>query len=168
MNKTTFVTPRALLSPGAGLLGRLAGEAAFLAEATRVLRDGLGPPLADHASVAAVRERVLVVVVDSPVWASRLRYQSEKILNHFSEALPGPRPARIRTLVRPRAPAATPLRRAAAPPSRSSRALLRDLSETLEPGPLRECLERFSTHDGDPPARTARTPSPTGGWRPGS
>lgn len=151
MNKTTFVTPRALLRPGAGLLGRLAGEAALLTEATRILRGGLGSPLADHASVAAVRERVLVVVVDSPVWASRLRYQSEKILNHFSEALPGPRLARLRTLVRPPAPAAKPMRRPAARPSLSSRALLRDISGTLEPGPLRECLKRFSTHDDDAP-----------------
>ena len=153
--KTTFVTPQALLSPGAGHLGRLAGEAASLSEATRILRDCLDPPLADHASVGAVREPVLVVVVDSPVWASRLRYQSEKILNHFSEALPGPRLARIRTLVRPPAPAAKPLRRPAARPSPSARALLRDISGTLDPGPLRECLERFSTHDDDTRAKAS-------------
>lgn len=166
MDKTTFVTPRALLSPGAGLLGRLAGEAASLTEATRILRAGLGSPLADHASVAAVREPVLVVVVDSPVWASRLRYQSERILNHFSEALSGARLTRIRTLVRPPAAVAKPLRRPASRPSPASRTLVRNVSEALEPGPLRECLERFSKHDDD--TRSERRPNPTGGSMPAS
>ena len=101
MAKAPFVTPRGLLHSGTGPLGRLGRQAAQLAEATRILREFLDPPLAEHASVAAVREPNLVVVVDSPVWAARLRYQSAEILDYFSTALGSPRLTRLKTLVRP-------------------------------------------------------------------
>ena len=149
LDKAPFVTPSTLLRPGAGLLGRLAREAAYLTEATCILRKCIDSPLADHASVAAIREPALVIVVDSPVWASRLRYQSEKILNHFAETLPGPRLTRIRTLVRPPTPAPRSSRGRTTRLSPSSLALMRNVSENLEPGPLRECLERFSVQDRD-------------------
>ena len=99
MDKAPFVTPRGLLHSGS--LGRLGRQAAQLAEATRILREFLDPPLAEHASVAAVREPNLVVVVDSPVWAARLRYQSAEILDYFSAALGSPRLTRLETLVQP-------------------------------------------------------------------
>ncbi len=104
MAKARFVTPRGLLDSGAGPLGRLGRQAAQLAEATRILREFLDPPLAEHATVAAVREPNLVVVVDSPAWAARLRYRSAEILDHFSIALGSARLTRLKTVVRPLPP----------------------------------------------------------------
>ena len=94
-----FVTPHSLLRSGAGVLGRLGRQAEHLAQATRVLREHLDSPLADHASVAAIRASTLVVVVDSPVWATRLRYQSAEILDHLRAALKSPHLARLRIVV---------------------------------------------------------------------
>ena len=125
MAKAPFVTPRGLLRSGSGPLGRLGRQAAQLAEATRILREFLDPPLAEHASVGAVREPNLVVVVDSPVWAARLRYQSAGILDYFSVALGSPRLTRLETLVRPpldaRHGGSPPLLRAFAPSRRLTR-----------------------------------------------
>ena len=125
MAKAPFVTPRGLLQSGSGSLGRLGRQAAQLAEATRILREFLDLPLAEHASVAAVREPNLVVVVDSPVWAARLRYQSAEILDYFSAALGNPRLTRLKILVRPplhgRRGERPPLRRAPRPSPRPVR-----------------------------------------------
>ena len=151
MTKAPFVTPRGLLDSGAGPLGRLGRQAAQLSEATRILREYLDPPLADHTSVAAIREPNLMVVVDSPVWAARLRYQSAGILDHFVVALGSPHLTRLKILVRPPLHdpgenARPPLRRARRPSSR----LIRGVAEALEPGPLRERMTRLAEADTEP------------------
>ena len=62
-----------------------------------------------------------MVVVDSPVWAARLRYQSAEILDYFSVALGSPRLTRLETLVRPPLNARPPPRRALRPSPRLTR-----------------------------------------------
>ena len=149
MKKTRFVTPHGLLHSGAGTLGRLGRQAAKLAEATRFLRERLAPPLNDHATVAAIRGPTLVVVVDSPVWAARLRYQSVEILEHLAGKLGSPPVSRLRVLVRPPlsgegSPAGGAPRRSKRPPPE----LIRSVSESLGPGPLRERLARLAAPQG--------------------
>ena len=148
MGKASFVTPPGLLHGDAGPLGRLGRQARQLAEATRILRQHLGPPLADHLSVAAIREPDLVVVVDSPVWAARLRYRSAEILDHFAAALRRPRPRRLKTLVRPPFSGPPRARAAARRAPRPSPQLVRRVSEALEPGPLRERMMRLAEPGG--------------------
>ena len=162
MTKAPFVQPHRLLHSGAGTLGRLGRRAAQLAEATRILREHLTPPLADHASVAAIRGPTLVVVVDSPVWAARLRYQSAEILDHFAAALGSPRLSRLRTLVHP--PLDTPKSARTPPrrPARPSSQLIRSVSETLEAGPLRERMARLAAPVPSPPEEEG-SPRATGG-----
>ena len=144
MTKALFVTPRALLQSGAGPLGRLGRQATQLLEATRILREHLDPPLADHASVASIREPHLMVVVDSPVWAARLRYQSAGILDHFAASLGSPRLTRLKILVQP--PLQDPGGNSRPRPRRARRPsskLLREVADALEPGPLREHMTRL-------------------------
>ena len=145
MSKARFLTPHGLLNSGAGTLGRLGRQAAQLAEATRALRGHLASPLAEHAAVAAIRGATLVVVVDSPVWAARLRYQSTEILDHLAAALGNLPVSRLRVLVRP--PLArdrNPESRALRPPKRPPPELIRSVSASLGPGPLRERLIRLA------------------------
>ena len=156
MTKALFVTPRGLLHSGAGPLGRLGRQAVQLAEATRILREHLAPPLADHAAVAAIREPNLVVVVDSPAWAARLRYQSAGILDHFAAALGRPRLTHLKTLVRPPIlepeSSRLPVRRALRPSSQ----LIRKVSETLEAGPLRDSVARLAEPEAERAGDNAR------------
>ena len=156
VTKAHFVTPQGLLHSGAGTLARLGRQATQLTDATRLLRQHLASPLADHATVAAIRGPTLVVVVDSPAWAARLRYQSAEILEHLAAALGSPSISRLKVLVR-----AVPgdentgrrmLRRRPTPPPQW---LIRQVSETLGSGPLRERLTRLAVFD----------PQPSGGLR---
>ena len=145
MKKARFVTPHSLLHSGAGALGRLGRQAAQLAEATRVLREHLAPPLNDHATVAAIRGPTLVVVVDSPVWVARLRYQSTEILEHLAGKLGSPPVSRLRVLVRPPPPqVGSSASGAPGRPKRPPPELIRSVSESLDPGPLRERLSRLA------------------------
>lgn len=147
----SFVSPLGLLHSGAGVLGRLGRRAAQLAQATRLLRECLAPPLAEHASVATIRGTTLVVVVDSPVWAARLRYRSAEILDYFASALESPRLTRLETLVRP--PLAETGRASRTAPRRMPRPsprLVRNLSGSLPSGPLRERVERLASPEPPP------------------
>ena len=148
MKKARFVTPHGLLHSGAGALGRLGRQAAQLAEATRVLREHLAPPLNDHATVAAIRGPTLVVVVDSPVWVARLRYQSAEILEHLAGKLGSLPVSRLRVLVHPPLPrGGSPVGAALGRPKRPPPELIRSVSESLGPGPLRERLARLANPD---------------------
>jgi len=152
VKKARFVTPHGLLHSGAGTLGRIGRQAAQLAEATRILREHLAPPLNDHATVAAIRGPTLVVMVDSSVWAARLRYQSAEILEHLAGKLGSPPVSRLGVLVRPPLPrGGSSARGTLGRPKRPPPELIRSVSESLGPGPLRERLARLA----DPEERSA-------------
>ena len=133
-----------LLRSSSGPLGRLVANAARLDEATRALRAGLAPPLDQHVSVAGLGPTTLVVVTDSPAWASRLRYQSESILNHICAALATPSLTRVQILVRPPEPGPLSDRAHRARLSSGSARLLASVSRDLEAGPLRRRLQRLA------------------------
>lgn len=51
-----------------------------LAQLTMLLRQSLPPECDGHYNVAAIRDRTLVIVTDSPVWTTRLRQLGNFIL----------------------------------------------------------------------------------------
>jgi hypothetical protein len=61
----------------AGLLRR----ARELESLETLVRAWLPPALAPHVRVAALREDTLVLAVDSPAWATRLRYECPRIVD---------------------------------------------------------------------------------------
>ncbi len=64
-------------------------QAARLRSYEQQVRSWLADPaLAVHVRVAAVRDELLVLVVDSPAWAARLRYLEPRILAE-AQAAPG-------------------------------------------------------------------------------
>ncbi len=52
-------------------------QEALLNQIRRLLPTGLAP----HCRAAQIRERLLLLYVDSPVWATRLRYLAPELLN---------------------------------------------------------------------------------------
>lgn len=68
----------ALAAPG---LASLVDRARFLRQLDRDIRAGLPEPLSRHALVANLRGDCLVMLADSPTWATRLRYQRQKVLD---------------------------------------------------------------------------------------
>ena len=149
MDEAKLVGAHQLLKSSTGSLGRLVANASRLERATCALHAHLTPPLDQHVAVAAVRERDLVVVCDSPAWASRLRYQSPQILNHMKAALGNPDLTRLELLVRPAE--SLPTRDDPRRPSLSRRSGegMRSVASTLEPGPLRDTLLRLAENVED-------------------
>jgi len=66
------------------------------------LRSCLGPPLSAHLTVANVSREFLILYTDSPSWASRLRYNIQKILNIVRQGcgLSDLKSARIKVVIR--------------------------------------------------------------------
>lgn len=51
-----------------------------IAELDKVVRAELSKPLADYCRVANIRHSKLIIQTDSPVWASKLRFESTTLL----------------------------------------------------------------------------------------
>ena len=66
------------------ILQRLLARARALQTLDEVVRAWLPDKLAEKVKVAVVREGVLVLCAESPVWATRLRYEVPTILERAS------------------------------------------------------------------------------------
>lgn len=64
---------------GSGALGDLLACIERNAELLRAVRRALPPPLDAHCLHAAIEDRTLTLVSDSPVWASRLRFLAPEV-----------------------------------------------------------------------------------------
>jgi len=144
MRQSSVTNVDDLLSRGEGTLAPLLRHARRLREVERDVLGTLDRALRPHCRVANVRDDTLVLDADSPVWASRLRYQTAELLERLPcrEAL-GIR--RVRVRVRPaHAPpgAAAPRPRRLSP---TAAALIYSVARTVDPGPLRRALLRLAS-----------------------
>ncbi len=69
-----------LLTTSNGDLQSLLEHAHYLQALTRILREAIDPILAEHITVANIRENTAVVAADSPAWLSKIRYMAPTIL----------------------------------------------------------------------------------------
>lgn len=69
-----------LLKGAAGELGYLIEHGKRLDRLSRIVRELLPPALGPHCRLANVTQQSLIMHVDSPVWASRLRYYCPQLL----------------------------------------------------------------------------------------
>jgi hypothetical protein len=65
-------------------ISRLLSRARALGELDARVHELIPSPLNEHCRVLAVRDDTLVVAADSPVWATRLRYQSTQLVKQLS------------------------------------------------------------------------------------
>jgi hypothetical protein len=68
---------------GKSQFARLLASAGALAKLEAMVRELLPPPLHEHCRVLSVREQTLVLAVDSPVWAARLRFHSPTLVKQL-------------------------------------------------------------------------------------
>lgn len=71
------------LSAKSTKLAPLISEAKRLTQINIILNQSLDHESAKHIQVSHVQKNQLRLVVDSPVWATRLRYKQEEIINRF-------------------------------------------------------------------------------------
>ena len=130
-------------------LQHILDHARVLEQLTRRLRRHLEPALAPHCQVANYREGTLVISTDSPVWATRLRYQLPQLRRQLAadHSLQGLSDIRLRVR-----PASRPLREQLPPPeplSRDSALLISGIAESISDPGLRSALLRFARHGLD-------------------
>ncbi|MGD8910295.1 MAG: DciA family protein [Chromatiales bacterium] len=109
------------------------------------VRDLLPPPLNEQLLAAVLNDRRLTLLVQSPVWASRLRYLAPQLLRQLrqqgllvEQLHPRIVPAEGKTRK------STPRKASVLSPQNAK--LLRQTAEALEAGPLREALLKLSRH----------------------
>ena len=68
-----------------GEVARLVTQGRELQQLTRLLHKVLDPSLATHCRVGRFAPPQLTVVVDSPAWASRLRFQSNGLIRQLNK-----------------------------------------------------------------------------------
>lgn len=115
----------------------ISAQKVLLAEVCRRLPGDL----ADHCLAAQQRAQQLILHVDSPVWASRLRFLAPRLLELLQAQHPDLREVRVKLLV-----PQTPRRRPPQTARRSdvgARIIHESASDTKHPA-LRDALERLS------------------------
>jgi hypothetical protein len=130
-----------------GSQSRLLARARLLADLDAQLQTLLAPPLQQHCRVLALREPVLVLAADSPVWAARLRFHAPQLIRQISL----PRSLRLRSIrVRVRPPEASgaatlkPVRRRG---HRSAAAIQQAAKTVSDPALKTSLLKLASRHE---------------------
>lgn len=132
-----------LLTGNSGSLSEVIRHATRLRRLDRAFRKLLPGPAQAHCRVANLRGDTLVVAADSPVWASRIRYESRQILREMATSC-GVTASRIQILVRsPEAPETA----ASGPRSlpRSAARSLEAAAAAVEDEDLAEALRRLAS-----------------------
>lgn len=135
-----------VISTASGTLGLLTEHARRIAALNETLSPALGPDLAAHCRVADFRDARLVLLADSPAWATRLRYHTNTLCEQFTTA--GVPVRELRVIVRPpSAPAPEPAARRA-PPVLSGQAArsLEASADGIAHPPLADALRRLAGH----------------------
>lgn len=115
----------------------ISAQKALLAEVRRLLPG----ELADHCIAAQQRGPQLVLHVDSPVWATRLRFLAPRLLELLCSEYTGLQDVRVKLLVPRAAPRAQPR------PARRSdvgAAIIHESAADTKHAALRKALERLS------------------------
>lgn len=99
-----------------------------------------------HSVVVGCEAGIMSILVDSPAWATRLRFSEAQILRHFNTG--DRRCERLKILVRPdfSAPRETPRGVAREPLSGAAAQALLHLAETVDDPQLAQALRRLVRH----------------------
>ena len=121
-------------------LAQLQAEVARLQTATRTIREHLDPVISDHCTVVKCNSNELVLMVDSSVWAGRVRYLLPQLAGLFSQADGRTPRASIKVAPVRRTTAPTPRK----PLSDAARATLAGTAEHIDDERLKRVLLRIA------------------------
>jgi len=112
------------------------------------VREALPAPLSPHCSRAIPRGEVLILLVESSAWASRLRYAGRELLRQLQRRRLRFTRVQIRVTLDPRPLPPRTAGRRALPLSAQNAALLQNLAESVDDEGLKTALRRLSRHTG--------------------
>ena len=134
-----------LLTTSGGDLQSLLEQAHYLQALTRLLREAFDPVLAEHITVANIRENTAIVAADTPAWLSKIRYMAPTILAILKQQSGLTDLCKIQFKVQPPVEPATPdkeIRRASL--SSASSKVLESAASGIHDPELASALRRLS------------------------
>jgi hypothetical protein len=136
-----------LLTTSSGDLQSLLEQAHFLQALTHALREAIDPVLADHITIANIRDNTAIVAADTPAWLSKIRYMAPTILTILRQQSGLADLRKIQFKIQPSTepPASEQKRRHATLSSASSKVLESAASGIHDPE-LASALRRLSRH----------------------
>jgi len=120
--------------------GKLAEQDALLKQ----LRSLLPEPLSAHCVWSILKQGELIVLVDSPAWASRLRYLSPKITQQLRQTGLAVRGVQVKVSLSNKRHMPRKKIRRATPISNANAKLLSSVAESVDDDELRNALLRLS------------------------
>jgi len=134
-----------LISGTAGGCAALLQQSQRLLQLTHTVQEHLPEPLNRHCAVANIQDDILVLITDSPVWSSRLRFHAPALLREL-ERRHAVKLKSVRIRINPpEQPRPVTVRK---PPemSAATAGLLRQVAGTLDDPDLCAALHRLARH----------------------
>ena len=132
---------------GAGVLAGLLARSRELGKMDILLAALLPAPLNSHCRVLSIRNSILVLAADSPVWAARLRFQAPQLAKQIGQHLSG-KSCKIHVRVRPPETALTPPpRKPGIRPGIQGIAALQQAAQSISDPQLKTALLRLANRD---------------------
>jgi len=133
--------------PGTGLLADLLARSRDLRKMDILLAELLPAPLNAHCRILSIRNTILVLAADSPVWAARLRFQAPQLVKQLVQHLSA---KRYTIHVRVRPPETAPPSQPHKPvmrPGRQGIAALLQAAQTVSDPELKTALLRLANRN---------------------
>ena len=132
---------------GTGVLAGLLARSRELRKMDILLAELLPAPLNSHCRILSIRNSILVLAADSPVWAARLRFQAPQLVKQLTQHLSGKR-CTIHVRVRPPETAlAPPPQKPGIRPGIQGIAALQQAAQTVSDPELKTALLRLANRD---------------------
>lgn len=134
-----------LMRDPAGVCAALLQQSQRLLRLTHTVQQYLPEPLNRHCLVANTQDDVLILITDSPVWSSRLRFHAPTLLRELQRrhALPF---KSVRVKVNPPEPARQAVINERPHLSIATATLLNEVASTLDDAGLSAALRRLARH----------------------
>jgi len=124
-------------------LAHLTAQAQYQERLLARLRAELPEPLASHCIGAALKGSTLSLLVDSPVWNARLRFQSPQLLSQLRGDFPGLANIQV-TVARPAQTRPKPSRHRPRMRSTQAASIVEQASSGISDPALSEALQRLA------------------------
>jgi len=129
---------------GTGRLADLLAHSRDLGKLDILLAELLPAPLNTHCHLLSIRNSVLVMSADSPVWAARLRFHAPQLVKQLTRRLPAKR-CTIQVRVRPpEIPLPPQPHKAVTRPGRQGVAALQQAAQSVSDPGLKTALLRLA------------------------
>lgn len=137
-----------ILTDRSAAVERLFRNVEFLQSINKIIKESASSKLATHCAAAGIRDRQLVILVDSPAWATRLHFEQNAIMQHVRQQPEMNSLTGIQIKVRPKDAPPVNIVRKIEPLTPQASADLRACADKINDPALANALRRLAEHGG--------------------